>query len=221
MFKSSFFLEGPVGSDPFGTGADTAAEIAAALYPGLAGYTQTRTLDEQVNPAAGSPFTGVAELWFASEEAAIAAESDAGQLNGLLSPGTRVAATLSGMMRSVMRTPSYYEGGHIKGVFPFRCQAAIRFEAFQRYWWQEHGPIAAHTEGAVCYTQCHPTAARYALHPPTFDAITELYWPDAAAARKAMNSRHMIDVQAADARNFTEPDSVILFLAREEVVIPA
>lgn len=221
MFKSSFFLKGSDGGDPFQSRGDEAAELVSACFPALSGYTQSRTLPEQVDPAAAVPFTGVAELWFNCESAAIAAEGEAGKLSDLLARGTSVVATASGMMRSVMRLPSFYDGGLIKGVFPFRCQDSIRFEAFQSYWWQQHGPIAARTEGAVCYTQCHPTAACYADGQPAFDGITELYWPDVAAARAAMGSRQMIEVQAADAENFAEPGSVLLFLASEEVVIPA
>lgn len=221
MFKSSFFLEGPEDSDPFRCGGTEAAEIVAGCFPGLAGYTQTRTLADQVDPSARSPYTGVAEFWFAEQADALAAEVQGERLVALLTGETQVGASASGMIRTVMRTPSFYESGFIKGVFPFRRRDSLSVEAFQRYWWLEHGPVAALTEGSVCYTQCHPPKARYASGRPPFDGITELYWPDVAAARAAMGSRQMVEVQAADARNFAEPDSVVLFLAGEEVVIAA
>ena len=219
MFKTSFFLEGPVGSDPFRFQGEAAADAIVACAPSLAGYVQTRTLEEQVDPGADAPFTGIAELWFAQEPAALAMERQPDKLEALLSTETRIGRTATGMMRTVMRLPSYYDGGHIKGVFPFRCLDTLAVEAFQRYWWLEHGPIAARTAGAVCYTQCHPAQSRYAESRPAFDGITELYWPDAATARAAMASRQMIEEQAGDAQNFAEPGSVILFLAREELVI--
>jgi uncharacterized protein (TIGR02118 family) len=221
MFKTSFFLAGPVGSDPFRRRGEEAAQAISGHFPGLAGYTQTRTLNEQVDPSADSPFTGVAELWFADAEAARDAEALAGELAALLVPETEVAATASGMIRTVMRRPAFYQGDFIKGVFPFRRQATLSVEAFQRYWWQKHGPIAALTESALCYTQCHPLAGSYATGRPAFDGITELYWPDVTAARSAMGSRQMIEDQATDSQNFAEPGSVILFLAGEEVIIPA
>lgn len=218
MFKTSFFLEGPDGSDPFCARGEAALQMVQRV-PGLVGYTQTRTTDEQVDPAAGSPFTGVAELWFADGVAASAAEAHADALQGLITEQTAVAACLSGMMRTVMRKPAFYDGAMVKGVFPFRCQESLGAERFQKYWWLEHGPIAARTEGALCYTQCHPPLAGYQAGKPPFDGITELYWPDLATARAAMGSRQMREEQAADARNFAEPDSVILFLASEEVVL--
>jgi len=221
MFKTSFFLEGPVGSDPFRYGGEAAAQAIAGQIQGLAGYTQTRTLSEQVDPTTDAPFTGVAECWFVAESAAREAEAESAILAALLTPETRIGPSLSGMIRTVMRLPSYYDGDCIKGVFPFRCQDRLSVEGFQRYWWNEHGPIAARTEAALCYTQCHPSEARYADGRPPFDGITELYWPDAASARAAMSSRQMIEEQATDAQNFAEPGSVILFLAEEEIVIAA
>ncbi len=220
MFKTSFFLEGPEGSDPFRLAGEAAAATIAAGFPTLTGYIQSRTLTEQVDPSAGSPFTGVAELWFGTEAEAFAAEREAGRLEGLLSDGTRPGPTVSGMMRTVMRLPSFYEGGLIKGVFPFRRQERLSVEDFQHYWWLKHGPIAALTEGSGCYSQCHPVPARYAERRPPFDGVTELYWKDVAAARAAMSSRQMVEDQSTDAKNFAEPGSVILFLAREEAVLP-
>ena len=85
--------------------------MVAGCFPALAGYTQTRTLAEQVDPSAVSPFTGVAELWFADEAAALAAEAEPAQLKPLLAKDARVAAVASGMMRTVMRKPDYYAGG--------------------------------------------------------------------------------------------------------------
>ena len=220
MFKTSFFLAGPDGSDPFCAEGDAAVELVSQI-PGVIGYTQTRTTSEQIDPTATSPFTGVAELWLADGAAAIAAEQHQDALQGLLTEQTAIAAHVCGMMRTVMRKPSFYGSERVKGVFPFRCQQNLGVEQFQKYWWLEHGPIAARTEGALCYTQCHPLLSSYQQGRPPFDGITELYWSDVAAARVAMGSRQMREEQAADAENFAEPGSVILFLASEEVVLAA
>ena len=218
MFKTSFFLEGPEGSEPFRHGGEVAREIISLRCPTLAGYVQSRSLVEQVNPARSAPFIGVVELWFAREADALAIRAE--ELEDLLTGQTCVGTTVTGMMHTIMRLPSYYEGEHIKGVFLFRCLESLDIDAFQRYWLLEHGPIAALTEGAVCYTQCHPPAAGYAQQRPDFDGVSEFCWPDVAAARAAMRSRQMVEDQASDAQKFAQPGSVILFLASEEVVIP-
>jgi uncharacterized protein (TIGR02118 family) len=125
------------------------------------------------------------------------------------------------MARTVMRLPEHHQGGFIKGVFPFRRQDHLSVADFQHYWWLNHGPIAALTEQAVYYLQCHPLAETYTRGRPPYDGITELHWRDVAAARAAMASRQMVEDQASDAQNFAEPGSVVLFLAEEEVVIAA
>ena len=221
MYKTYFFLEGAPGSDAFRASGEQAAQLLTEAIPQAQGYTQTRTLAEQVDPQAVPPFTGIVELWFADPAAALNGTAQAEALAPLLSDSTRVGPIVTGMARTVMRLPEYYRGGYIKGVFPFRRQDRLSVPDFQRYWWQNHGPIAALTEQAVYYLQCHPLPQTYDRGRPPYDGITELHWPDAAAARAAMASRQMTEDQASDAQNFAEPGSVVLFLAAEEVVVPA
>ncbi len=118
-----------------------------------------------------------------------------------------------------MRLPEHHDGRCIKGVFPFRRKRELSVEQFQQRWWHGHGPIAARTERALAYVQCHPLIACYAGAAPDYDGVTELHWPDAAAARAAMASRQMREDQATDAEEFVEPGSVRLVLVQEETVI--
>ena len=221
MFKTYFFLEGAAGSDAFRSNSEAAAQAIRAAIPQAVGYTQTRTLAEQVNAESVPPYVGVAELWFATPDAALDSIRQAAALASLLSPGTRVGPIVTGMARTVMRLPAHHRGGFIKGVFPFRRQEHLSVTDFQRYWWLNHGPIAALTEQAVYYLQCPPLPQTYARGRPPFDGITELHWPDVAAARAAMASRQMTEDQSSDAQNFAEPGSVVLFLAEEEEVVRA
>ncbi len=221
MFKTYFFLEGAPGSDPFHATADQAQALFRQVLPQAIGYTQTRTLADQVDPQATPPFIGVAELWFAEQAAALDSTTQAAALGDLLSASTRVGPIVTGMARTVMRLPQHHQGGFIKGVFPFRRQDHLSVEDFQRYWWLNHGPIAALTEQAVYYLQCHPLAETYARGRPPYDGITELHWPNVAAARTAMSSRQMVEDQSSDAQRFAEPGSVLLFLAEEEVAVAA
>ena len=220
MFKTYFFLEGQAGSDPFRHSGEAARRALQSAVPEAAGYTQTRSLNDQVTDAAAA-FPGVAELWFARIEDALASTTQAQALSGLLADGVRVGPIVTGMARTVMRLPEHHDGGLIKGVFPFRRRADLSVDDFQRYWWLNHGPIAALTEQAVFYLQCHPLKETYARGRPPYDGITELHWPDVAAARAAMASRQMTEDQSNDAKNFVDSDSVVLFLAAEEVVLAA
>jgi uncharacterized protein (TIGR02118 family) len=222
MLKMYVFLTSPVGHDPFIAAGAAAADRVRQALPDVAGYTQTRTLGEQIDAQAAPPnYTGMAEFWFADTGGALAAAENAAALQPLWRDGTVASAVVVGQERVVMRLPEHHRGGFIKGVFPFRRKKQMPVADFQHYWWHSHGPIAALTEGAVFYVQCHPLPDCYRNGSPAFDGVTELHWPDVAAARAAMGSRQMREDQAGDAANFAEPGSVLLFLAEEERVIPA
>lgn len=215
MFRTSFFIQGSV---PFVHSGEDAAGHARRLHPNLRGYVQTRATPEQIG-AAPPAFTGVAEFWFDTPEQALAACKAGYPLQGLLSAGARIERRSVGMERPVMLLPAYRRGAGIKGVFPFGKKKGLPVARFQSHWWHNHGPIAALTEGATAYVQCHPMPSLYASIQPDFDGITEIWWPDVTTARAAMSSRQMTVDQSTDAQNFAEPGTVMLFLAEEEVVI--
>jgi uncharacterized protein (TIGR02118 family) len=215
MFRTSFFLSG---ADPFLLRGETAGREIRRLHAPVRGYLQTRATAEQIADAPPA-YDGVAELWFDTPEAAHIASKAAYPLQGLIRPGVNIAKRSVGMERPVMLLPSFRRGAGIKGVFPFGKKKGQRVEDFQTHWWHRHGPIAALTEGASAYIQCHPMPFLYSVVDPAFDGITEIWWPDVATARTAMKSRQMTEDQSNDAKNFAEPGSVQLFLAAEEVVI--
>lgn len=221
MYKTYVFLEGEAGADPFRyRGAEGASAVSAQL-PALAGYTQTRTLDEQIDASEPPPFVGIAELYFTDIEAALDTTAQADAVQSMLTEAGRIGPISVGLARTVLRLAAHHDGGLIKGVFPFRRKADLSVADFQAYWWLHHGPIAALTQDAVYYLQCHPLPASYEQGRPPYDGITELHWRDVGAARAAMASRQMTEDQANDSQNFVEPGSVLLFLAEEEVLIPA
>lgn len=221
MLKIYLLLSAPVGQDPFAGSGQAVASRFRELVPAALGYSQTRALSEQIEPGSEPAYAGVAELWFDDAGEAFAAAADVAALAPLWGDRAAVTAVVLGHERIVMRLPEHHSVGFIKGVFPFRRKAQMAVSDFQHYWWHTHGPIAAKTEGALCYVQCHPLPACYREGAPPFDGVTELHWPSVAAARSAMASAQMRTDQAGDAPNFVEADSVMLFLAKEDRVIPA
>ncbi len=221
MIKTYLFLDARDGADPFRLRGAAAAEVIGRVCPRAVGYGQCRMLPEQLDTAAVPPYSGVAELWFADATEALAAMSQRDMLAAeLLREPVTVVAALTGEERVLMRLPAHHSERFIKGVFPFRRRASLGVEAFQRYWLHEHGPLAAATQGALAYLQCHPLPRCYeGGEAPPFDGVTELHWRNAAAARRAMASRQMREVQAVDAQNFAEPGSVQVFLVDEELVL--
>ncbi len=219
MIKTYLFLSSRDGADPFRNRGAEAARSLSEACPSAAGYTQTRTLAEQVDPAAPLPFSGVAELCFRDAADALAVASQPEALASLFDDSVSIEAAVTGEEHVVLRLADHHLKPSIKGVFPFRRLAALSVGEFQRYWLYQHGPIAAQTEEAVAYLQCHPLSECYESEAaPAFDGVTELHWGDVDAARRAMASRQMREDQAQDAEHFAEPGSVLLFLAEEEVV---
>ncbi len=225
MIKTSIFLrsldKAHAVTDPFNSRGDVAAKRVQQICPVAIGYTQTRADVTQLDPAVPPAYSGVMELWFSDPDDALHAQTRIDALASLWhDDSVEVAGVVSGHERIVMRLPEFHTGSYIKGVFPFRRKPGMSVADFQTHWWQRHGPIAALTQDALCYAQCHPFVASYAKNnAPDFDGITELYWRTTQDADAAMASRQMREDQSNDAGNFVDRDSVQLFLASEEVVL--
>lgn len=210
MYKLSALLD-PGNQNPFQYTGIEAAKAARACLPGVVGCVQTKPLADQPDLR----FGGVLELYFESIEDTLRAAN----FESLLGNDMAVACVVRGRERVVMRMPDFSTRMKIKGVYPFRRRPDLSVQAFQQHWWHRHGPIAALTDEALAYTQLHVLPACYAQEEPDFDGITEIYWPDRAAAQRALVSRQMVEDQRADAPNFVDMDSVVLFLAEEEIII--
>ncbi len=220
MFKTSLLLKSASGLDPFTNRGEMATQRLQQLCPTAEGFVQARALNQD------AAFAGVLDLWFTDSAAALAAGNQSAKLAPLWrDKGVDVAAVVVGLERVVMRLPSHHTSPAIKGVFPFRRKLGMSVADFQHHWWHNHGPIAALTENALYYTQSHVLPQCYATHSddstPAYDGITELYWPSRAIADAAMDSRQMREDQAQDADNFVDKDSIGLFFAEIETLIPA
>jgi hypothetical protein len=169
-------------------------------------------------PGRPATLSGVLELWFESvTEAEAASEFSPATL--FVSP-VEAASGLMGMERVVMRQPNFYEKNGVKGIYAFRRKGTMSVEQFQDYWWHNHGPIAASTENATCYVQCHVAKESYQNVLPAYDGVTELYWPDLSAALIALGSTQMAENQSSDAKNFVDLDSIELMIANQHMIIP-
>ncbi len=217
MIKLYVFLTAAPGADPFRHRGAAALGELHRVAPAAVEYVQTRTLERQLSEEP-PPFAGTAEFRFDYAAPAVEAASDVAKLANLWADDASASKVVAGHERTIMRLPSHVHGQGIKGVFPFDRKPGISIDYFQAYWWRTHGPIAARTEGALAYFQCHPLRHLYENGAPGFDGITELHWPDFAAAEAAMASRQMREDQSQDALNFADTDTVQLFMAQEEIV---
>lgn len=215
MYKVYFLLRSQ--GDPFRYRGDEALAAVQKKFPQAVGYVQSRTLPEPEADAVTPPYAGAAELWFRQANQALDAGSE--DLTGILAAHAVQKSCLVGMERVVMRLPSHLTEQHIKGIFPFRRKRGMDPEAFQHYWWHNHGPIAAFTEAGLCYIQIHRLLHSENRDDQVIDGITEIHWPDRGSADKAMQSPHMREDQGNDADNFVDRESVELFFVAEEIII--
>ena len=219
VIKLYVFLTAAPGADPFRHRGAAALGELHRVVPQVTEYVQTRTLERQLSDEPPS-FAGAAEFRFDYAAHAVEAAADVAKMVSLWADGARVSGIVAGHERTIMRLPGHVHGQGIKGVFPFNRKPGLSIDYFQAYWWRTHGPIAARTEDALAYFQCHLLRHLYDDGAPGFDGVTELHWPNFDAAEAAMASRQMREDQSQDAQNFADPDTVQLFMAAEEVIQP-
>ncbi len=178
--------------------------------PTVANGTQrciaTRPLAEQLARLATPKFAGTLEAWFAARD-------------GALAWAERVNREYAPSMALTTEEHSLFDrrgaGDGIKGKFLFRRKDGMSPADFRIYWLERHGPIVLRTPEILAYVQSHMIADGAA-----YDGITEIHWPDFAAALRGMNSREMTVEQAGDAANFAAPGSVELMFVSERELGP-
>ncbi len=225
MYKLYCFLEsldqskGCAADDVFTAQGEAAAALLHSICADSVAHVQTRALPTQLEEALPA-YAGALELYFDCMATALDVYRDCSRLSPLWNQEhVQLGASVLGLQRVVTRLPAHHLQPSIKGVFPFRRRADLSVADFQAHWWHRHAPIAAQTQDAVYYPQCHPLPACYEGARPQFDGVTELHWPDYDSAVAAMRSEQMQQDQANDARNFVENDSVVLFFGAEEAVV--
>lgn len=211
-------------------------------------YTQTHRVDDPANAAMAKarggmedPYDGVAELWWASEQALAAASATAaGRAAGvaLVNDEARFIDLPHSPLWLAHEYPqvnpkgeadvAHPGSGKLKLHFPLRALPSLSFDDAQRYWRVQHGPLIrtmAPGMGLLRYMQVH----RYET--PLEDAlrsargtVTEPYlghaevWTDTAQARSRDASdagRHAI----TDERTFIDFARSAMWFGHEHVIV--
>lgn len=156
------------------------ASLATTL--GIEKYVQVHALDEPMNGAMAEarggmepPYDGVAELWFASEEAlaeALGSEEGEGAASALLEDEARFIDLARSPLWLAVELPQVNPAGEmlvatprsslLKLYFPLRMRPELGLEDGQRYWRTHHGPIIrsqAPAQGIQRYQQVHRHAS--------------------------------------------------------------
>ena len=194
------------------------AEVVAKL-PGLRRYVQSHTLPSGYRK--GEPvWDGIAELWFDDTDALRALRGSAEQ--------TAVDADEErfldrGAMKLLFTDDHVIKDGSIpsagvKNIEFVHHRPDLSIEAFQRYWRQTHGPIAAKIPQIRRYVQSHVRASAYTGgRTPAYDGLAITWWDDTNAMRAAVTTREYAATRA-DEPNFLAPDPRFV-ITREIVVV--
>ena len=192
-------------------------EVVRTL-PGVRRYVQSHTLPAGYRK--GEPaWDGIAELWFESTEALRA-------LRGTPEQAAVDADEARFLDRSAMKILATDEHVIIDGPVPANGVKSIEFvthrpdlaiDAFQRYWRETHGPIAARIPQIRRYVQSHVRPSAYGGgRTPAYDGLAVTWFDDTAAMRAAAATAEYARTRADEA-NFVAGD--LPFIITREIVV--
>lgn len=173
----------------------TGHATVVSKLPGLRRYVQSHTLPSGYRK--GEPvWDGIAELWFD--------DTDARFLD-------------RGAMKLLFKDGPIPPNG-VKNVEFVHHRPDLTIDAFQQYWRQTHGPIAAKIPQIRRYVQSHVRASAYAGgRTPAYDGLAITWWDDTNAMRAAATTPQYRTTRA-DEPNFLAPEPRFI-ITREIVVV--
>jgi uncharacterized protein (TIGR02118 family) len=194
------------------------ADVVRKL-PGLRRYVQSHTLPSGYRK--GDPvWDGIAELWFDDTEA----------LRGLRGTPEQSAVDADearflerGAMKMLYTDDHVIKDGPIprdgvKNIEFLQHRADLAIDAFQRYWRDVHGPIAAKIPQLRRYVQSHVRASAYAGgRTPAYDGLAITWFDDTNAMRDSAKTGEYARTRG-DEPNFVAPDPPFI-ITREITVV--
>lgn len=194
------------------------ADVVAKL-PGLRRYVQSHTL--LAGYRKGEPaWDGIAELWFDSMDALralrgtpayAAVEADEARF---IDRSTMVSIVTD---EHVIKDGAVPAGG-VKNVEFVTHRADLAIDAFQTYWRETHGPIAAGIPQIRRYVQSHVRPSAYAGgRQPRYDGCA-ITWFDDTTAMRAAAATPAYATTRADESNFIAPDPPFIITSEHVIV---
>ena len=212
-------------------------------------YVQTHTLDDPANQAAQAArgqmepeYDGVAELWWASEEAlrdnlsAPAAQTagaallaDEAKFIDLAQSPLWFAYEYPQINPSPENIVARPKSGVVRVFFPLRQQNSVSEADARHYWLTHHGPIVrSHgaATGTLCYRQVHRANSDLdAALQEARGTQVESYlghaeaWVDRGQAPRTQEAKDANDAFIADEHNFIDMQRSTIFFGKEHTII--
>jgi uncharacterized protein (TIGR02118 family) len=194
------------------------AEVVVRM-PGIRRYVQSHTLLSGYRK--GEPaYDGIAEIWFDDTRALRALATTAPYAAVHADEANFIEAGSMGLIiteEHVIKDGPAPAGG-VKNVEFVTRAAGMSVEAFQAYWRDVHGPLAARIPVVRRYVQSHTRRAAYeGGRAPRYDGIAVTWFDDTQAMRASAASPEYARVRA-DEPNFIAPDPPFI-ITKEHVVV--
>jgi len=188
-------------------------------------YVQSHRIPQAIPGFTGTPFEGVAEIWFDDLDGISRLGENPEYLNGA-KPDEANFISDAGPIFLATREHVIVQGPEIskdtqfvKGLFLLKRRAGMSPEEFQDYWLHKHAPLVPREPGLLQYVQCHHVLEGYADGEPAYDGVAELWWRDRAAFDRYWNSDALQEEFATDPPQFMNVDASTGILAEEYRVI--
>ena len=184
--------------------------------PGLSKYTQCHTLSSGYKK--GEPiYDGVAEIWYDDVEA-MRRIADLPESRSALADGENfldLSKTASIVTKEHVQKEGSTDGSMVKLVELITRKPGMDVEAFQAYWRNAHGPLAAKIPMIRRYVQCHTRLSAYrAGRQPLCDGVAEV-WADGTGAFRESEKTPEYAAVRADEPNFMDSGKAAFIITKE------
>ncbi len=193
-------------------------EVVVRL-PGVRRYVQSHTLLGGYRR--GEPtYDGIAEVWFDDTSAMRALAGTPAYASVQADEARFIERATMGLIvtedRVVKDGPPPPRG--VKSVEFVTRRPGMEVDAFQRYWWEVHGPLAARIPVIRRYVQSPTRRSAYASgRTPLYDGVAITWFDDTDAMRRSAASPEYAAVRA-DEPNFITGDPPFI-ITREHVIV--
>lgn len=195
------------------------AEVVAEL-PSVRRYVQSHALLQGYRKG-GLIHDGIAEVWFddvqamrdlADSKAYAAVAADEANF---IDPESRVFLLTE---EHVIKDGPIPEDG-VKNIEFIHRKPGMEVEAFQRYWREVHGPIAAEIPVLRRYVQSHVRLGGYRDgRRPVYDGLP-ITWFDSTADMRVSATTEAFKTTMADEPNFLAEEEIPIIITKEHVII--
>ena len=193
-------------------------EVVVKL-PGIRRYVQSHTLLGGYGK--GEPaYDGIAEIWF-DDTSAMRALAGTAAYSAVQADEERfIDRSTMGLIiteEHVIKDGAAPAGG-VKNIEFVTHKPGMPIAAFQRYWREAHGPLAALIPVIRRYVQCHTRVSAYeGGRVPAYDGAAITWFDDTEAMRASALTAEYARTRA-DEPNFVTPDPPFI-ITREHVVV--